>query len=347
MKLFFLSALTAFVLQFAVAQITITQADMPSNNDTIRYSNAAITNLNFVATNTGPNYNWDFSRLNMTSQDIYAYKSSFLTPYLLYFFNTVGLKTADSIGVSTIQLKNIYTFYTKNATVFRAEGQGYSYNNVPLANDYIDADEVYQFPLLYRDRDSSHFYFDYQLAQLTQFINYAQSGDRINEADGWGSITTPYKTYPDVLRVKSTVTIHDSIKVAGFPINTTRIEVSYKWLSKTEKIPVLEISGVVLNGNYTVTSVRFRDAFRKPVVSSNAEIAAQNVKMFPNPATNNLTVQLENAAAQRLSVFNSTGQLVLDKTIFSLQNIDIQSFASGVYFVKVGEHIPQKIVVSK
>ena len=116
MKLFFLSALTAFVLQFAVAQITITQADMPSNNDTIRYSNAAITNLNFVATNTGPNYNWDFSRLNMTSQDIYAYKSSFLTPYLLYFFNTVGLKTADSIGVSTIQLKNIYTFYTKNAT---------------------------------------------------------------------------------------------------------------------------------------------------------------------------------------------------------------------------------------
>ena len=89
-----------FATHCALAQITITQADMPSNNDTIRFSNAALTNLNFVATNTGPSYNWDFSRLTMTTQDIYAYKSSFFTPYLLYFFNTIGLKTADSIGVS-------------------------------------------------------------------------------------------------------------------------------------------------------------------------------------------------------------------------------------------------------
>ena len=86
MKFFFLLALTALATQFAAAQITITQADMPSNNDTIRYSNAATTNLNFVATNTGANYNWDFSRLNMTAQDIYAYKSSFFNALFVVFF---------------------------------------------------------------------------------------------------------------------------------------------------------------------------------------------------------------------------------------------------------------------
>jgi hypothetical protein len=240
MKKLYSLILFLLVTHVSSAQITITQADMPAINDTIRFTNAPVANLNFVPTNTGANKTWDFSTLGYTSQDVNQYKSSFSTPYLLYFLNKIGLKIPD-IGFTGFQLTNMYAFYTKSATLFKNEGLGYTYNNVPLANNYIDDDEIYQFPLQFNRRDSSTFYFDFKLLDLTNNLNYAQNGYRINEVDGWGSITTPYKNYPSVLRVKSRIQTYDTITLSGFPIVTRRTSIEYKWLSNTEKIPVLEI----------------------------------------------------------------------------------------------------------
>ena len=101
----------SFVAHAIFAQITITQADMPSVNDTIRFTNAPVTNLNFFPTNTGANKTWDFSSLSYTAQEVNQYKSSFSTPYLLYFLNKIGLKIPD-IGFTGFQLTNMYAFYS-------------------------------------------------------------------------------------------------------------------------------------------------------------------------------------------------------------------------------------------
>lgn len=279
--LFFLS-ITSPVL----SQISIGQSDMPSSGDTIRYSNASLQSLSFDAALTGPQYAWDFSALVAVSQGLFEYKSSFQTPYLLYFFNTLGLKTADSINLGVVSLDDIYSFYTKNSTVFKAEGQGYSISGFPLGVFYANEDEIYQFPLQYNDQDTSDWYIDYDLSAITTLVDYAQTGVRVNHADGWGSLITPYGTFPSTLRVKTTLQITDTLVISGFPLPVSRTEVSYKWLNNTEKIPLLEISGLQTGSTFTPTAVRYRDNF---IVNVGLDgISALPFTVFPNPASGEL-----------------------------------------------------------
>ena len=109
------------------AQITITQADMPVVNDTIRISVATplANSLNF--NQTGANTNWDFSTLQAGSQEVVRYVSSLSTPYGFYFLNTYGNKIADSLGgFGAFSFKNVYNFYRRTAQKFTAEGLGVS-----------------------------------------------------------------------------------------------------------------------------------------------------------------------------------------------------------------------------
>lgn len=244
----------------AHAQITITQSAMPSGGDTIRYSSAGLSGLVLDLANKGTNRTWDYSSLTPSGQDIYNYQSANRTPYLLYFFGQVGLKTADSLGINPIVLKNIYAFYTKNTTVFKQEGIGYSYQGIPLAARNIDDDEIYQFPLGYGDSDVSTF--NFRFAIPGNIFTYVQAGVRTNIVDGWGSIKTPYKTYPNVLRVKTIVNGTDSLITQLAKIPVPRRQVIYKWLSADEKIPVLEMTGTEVGGIFTPNQIRYRDQYR-------------------------------------------------------------------------------------
>ena len=241
------------------AQITVTQTSMPAADDTIRYSSAAATGLSLNIQQKGASQSWDYSKLVANGQDIYRYAAANKTPYLLYFFNQIGLKTADSLGAGPIMLKNIYSFYTKNATVFKQEGIGYSYQGFPLAAQNKDDDEIYQFPLKYGDSDVSTF--NFRFAIPGNIFTYVQAGVRTNVVDGWGSIVTPYKTYPNVLRVKTLVNGTDSLITQFGKVPIPRRQVIYKWLSSDEKIPVLEITGTETGGTFTANQIRFRDKY--------------------------------------------------------------------------------------
>ncbi|NBP06541.1 MAG: hypothetical protein EBV15_10075, partial [Bacteroidetes bacterium] len=232
---------------------------MPSANDTLRYSSVAPAGLSLDIQKKGVSQAWDYSKLVANGQDIYRYASANSTPYLLYFFNQIGLKTADSLGAGPIMLKNIYSFYTKNTTVFKQEGIGYSYQGIPLAAQNKDDDEIYQFPLKYGDSDVSTY--NFRFAIPGNVFTYVQAGVRTNVVDGWGSIITPYKTYPNVLRVKTLVNGTDSLITQFAKIPIPRRQVIYKWLSADEKIPVLEITGTETNGNFTANQIRYRDKY--------------------------------------------------------------------------------------
>jgi hypothetical protein len=258
MRLLIITSLSC-LFSLVRAQITITQAAMPSANDTIRYSSAAPAGLNLNLEQKGASQSWDYSKLVANGQDIYRYAAANNTPYLLYFFNQVGLKTADSLGAGPVMLKNIYSFYTKNSTVFKQEGIGYSYQGFPLAAQNKDDDEIYQFPLKYGDSDVSTFNFRFVIPG--NLLTYVQSGVRTNVVDGWGSIVTPYKTYPNVLRVKTLVNGTDSLITQFGRVPIPRRQVIYKWLSADEKIPVMEITGTETAGNFTATQIRYRDKY--------------------------------------------------------------------------------------
>ena len=260
----FLTVFCCFLMVTCLnSQITITTSDMPKANDTLRYSTAQITTGPALKLNvTGASQSWDYSNLILTSQDLYRYKNANSTPYLLYFFSQIGLKTADSLGAGPVMFKDIYTFYTKNSSLFKAEGIGYSFTGIPLGSSYKDDDEIYQFPLNFNDRDSSTFYFKFTFPGGTINFSLVQAGYRINKVDGWGSITTPFKTYSDVLRIQTTIRETDTMitQFGNFPIPRNRVE--YKWLANGERIPILEIIGSNNGGNFTPTQIRYRDEYK-------------------------------------------------------------------------------------
>lgn len=252
------------------AQIQITQANMPSINDTFRYSVSVGSNLDFKQ--TGANYHWDYSALSLNTQDVYKFQALTSTPYATLAFTgmplgAIGYKIADSLGAGQFAFKNLYNFFEKKSSGWRAVGTGYTLSVLPIpaGGVYSDADEVYTFPLNYNDKDSTTFAVTTVLGnQFVQLGTLKQKGYRLNFVEGWGTITTPYGTNINCLKIKSIIFEIDSLKIStpafnvGFP--TTRVE--YKWLSTTEKIPILEVLGTEVGGTFTPTQIRYRDNYR-------------------------------------------------------------------------------------
>jgi hypothetical protein len=268
------------VSQWANGQITITSSNMPSVNDTIRYSSVQNTiGFNFVS--TGENKDWDFTKLKASAQSVNKYLNSTATPYVLNFgFTSIGIKLADSLGTGQAGLKNVYTFFKKSATKWEAVGIGFTLSALPLpqAGKHTNTDEIYTFPLNYKDRDSTPFALKVPISLVINLGNYFQEGNRVNTVDGWGKISTPYASNVECIRIKSVITQKDSLAIAitgqapiNFGFNNNRVE--YKWLSKTEKIPMLEVTGTEVNGNFIPTNITFRDNYRDLTANPLAPVA--------------------------------------------------------------------------
>ena len=60
------------------------------------------------------------------------------------------------------------------------------------------------------------------------------------------------------------------------------------------------------------------------------------VQLFPNPASNFLTISLEGIDAVDIVLFNIQGKVLLEKkNLFDKESINISKYASGTYFMKI------------
>jgi len=262
MKTVFSTFFSLMIAMSAVAQITITSADMPSAGDTIRYSTTGVDSATeAVYVQTGNNITWDFSHLIATGQGLNEYKSATSTPYGFFFLggNKYGLEVIDTIILGTFTITDVYDFYNNTSTKFEAEGRGLKTSGFPFPSFYSDKDEIYQFPLDHNDYDSSTF--DFTTSLLT-FATYTTKGYRINDVDGWGTIITPYDTL-QALRITTDVVAIDSVNAIGIGFSFPNNQRQIKWLAKNEKYPVMEVTGGFdLQGNFQPTEVRYRDTYR-------------------------------------------------------------------------------------
>ncbi len=279
------------------------------------------------------------------------YKSAAKTPYAFYFFGQTGLKTADTIGGGPISFTNVYSFYSATNSVFKAEGLGYSYSGIPLASMYEDEDEIYQFPLEYNDSDVSTYKFTFAIPGQ-QLFSFKQAGVRTNVVDAWGSIKTPYKEYKDVIRVRTFVDGTDTIETQFFTQGFPRKQVIFQWLSSSEKIPVMEVSGQLSPTNQFIPNqIRFRDKYNG--LSSGGgfnplgveEYTSKTVAVHPNPSSDKITLSClvptfaPFVAPEELIVFNSVGQsftlLRLPMTENNYNTYSIDHLPSGIYWMQI------------
>ncbi len=331
------------------SQISITSSNMPSAGDTIRYSIVqTAAGVDFKA--TGANKAWDFSNLKLSSQAIYDYKNSTSTPYIFNFgLGALGLKVADSLGSGQASFKNVYTFFKKSTAKWEAVGIGFQLGALPLpqAGKHTNTDEIYQFPLNYKDKDSATFALKVPLTlAIVNIGNYFQDGNRVNTVDGWGTISTPFKSNIACIRIKSVITESDSLAIAisgqtpiNFAFPNNRVE--YKWLSTTEKIPVLEVSGTEIGGTFTPTTIRYRDNYKTTVKTSINSITTQNLLVYPNPANYAVTLNIPNLikTSFKLFMFDMNGKQIenLEYKTNETESVVLNTskFVSGKYTILI------------
>src|SRR6185437_3086389 len=80
------------------------------------------------------------------------------------------------------------------------------------------------------------------------------------------------------------------------------------------------------------------------------EAQSSNIKIYPNPAQNNFTIQTPNTEKQYVTVFDINGKLILSQTILNTTTIDASNFNAGVYTISITGNtgvVTKKLVIVK
>ena len=342
------SILTA--TSFAQSPITLSNSNMPGSGDTLRYSNVQLSTIGNY-TQTGTNYNWNFSSVIITSQGRRDYKSAFSTPYAFFFigFNEYGEKVNDTINLGVVTLTDVYNFYKKSTSPngYLVDGLGMKISAIPVPSYFTDKDELYLFPMTYPKYDSTTFKFSTPTTTLIP-ITYSKQGYRVTVVDGWGNITTPYGTAP-CLRIVTTQYSKDTIKntIIPIPVGFTNNQRSYQWLTTTSKIPFLEVSGNLIGNNFTPTQIRFRDNYRN-LTGVNTLEEEELVTIYPNPVNDKLFLNFKKDAKYSVQIFDMNGKLVVDYSVEQMKNnkqyLPVENLAQGLYTVKILENDKPNVI---
>jgi Secretion system C-terminal sorting domain len=334
---------------FCHAQISIGQADMPSAGDTLRVSNT-LTILDPLLTDT--NYTWDYAYLKPVSQWLQRFDAPAAFPGILsLLFGTAsyGNKqyTPDSIPGTGIKMEAAYAVYKKSATNLKETGYGLSINSLPVPFAFNPADVIYKFPLAYGNKDSSDSKFSPVTFGIKPPFYYGQHIHRVNEVDGWGTLTTPYGSF-QTLRVKSTLAVRDTFADstgAGFAFSRP-LQYEFKWLMQNGKIPYLQVNAINTNGTPMVTQITYRDSLRDSTIQLGIKEQREadfGLLLFPNPASEYVCVQytLDKREDVKMELLDMTGKKIRSLKgsaqnagthieIINLRNLNL---SGGSYFI--------------
>ncbi|MEM7103180.1 MAG: T9SS type A sorting domain-containing protein [Bacteroidota bacterium] len=269
-----------------IAQTTYNASDYGDEGDNFLLSQATFIPFFTDFGDTGANFNWDYSDLNIISQANREFLDPGDTGYFGSYFTSClfdgngpftctqmwndltdfGVQELDEIMLGQIELSNVINLMRKTNSALEATILGVTvgtdFLGIPLAIAYDGADLIYQFPLNYNDTYSSTSSWDFDLNDLGQDLVFKASQTRTSNVEGWGSLTTPYTTFPSVLKVKSVIQNNDTLFTNGIALPLPTTEVEYTWLDPNFGIPVLKATGNEVFGNDVITSVEFLDTLR-------------------------------------------------------------------------------------
>ncbi|PLX01629.1 MAG: hypothetical protein C0594_12800, partial [Marinilabiliales bacterium] len=232
-KILFLICLLPY---FSFAQITFTSTDLPAVGDTFLFyidTNCVVD----LGTPSG-NQNWDLTGLDEDSASAIAY----FDPSGLPFsgdFPTANLCNGDSTG---------YMFYNVSNSGMEIVGMRAEFPNLMTIN-FTDPSLLLGTPVTYgssfTDYSEWEIAYDYNPADMDTF--YVSTSNKTLNCDAWGSISTPYGFYDDVLRIKeNTINVANLIiELNGSPVYTQEVSrdtvVNYFFITNELHYPVATI----------------------------------------------------------------------------------------------------------
>ena len=154
--------------------------------------------------------------------------------------------------------------------------------------------------------------------------------------DAWGTLTTPLGSY-SVIRSKETKISHDTtdaffLGVWQNAIQTTADSViQYTFWANGVGFPLVTAT---TDSAGAVTKVQWLKSL--PATGINEYVAATEVNVYPNPAQDEITFDLESAKVISILVFDITGRII---DVYPVSNdkvaINTSAFANGAYLYSV------------
>jgi hypothetical protein len=332
--------------------------DMPLAGDSFYRASASTLNLQVPPDLTDTNYFWDYSWLTDNGGDTLIFYSSSSTGYP--FVNTYSNLATTNIRPGVLNILQLlggllgggisisveYAFYNKVASKFEQSGIGLRFGGIRFPVKYSSNDIIYRFPLSYGNVDSSKSGYTLNVPN-TFYLKNTQN--RVNYADGWGTLVTPYGTF-NAVRVKSEVKEQDSIFVdtLGFGLNLDiPLRIEYKWMVRNIRTPILQIeTSVVSPGNEIVTSIMYLDSFPPPPPPPPPvpDTVYFSLNVFPTPFKDEFRINyfMPKDAPVRAEIWNTLGQrtAILFEGNSSYGNhefiVDPKAYSmpAGAYFLK-------------
>lgn len=334
--------LTILLLSIAMigkAQITITTADLPTAGSS--YILASDTLYTDIISPGGPNQVWNYSQLMNHGQDTLLFQSAAGTPYVSNFPGATMAVNSPADSVWAYFISNPNGLYLKGAYTYSVGGIG-GVSNIALV--YNPAQIYAPTPFTYGSSRNEVSRFQLDINSMSPHIRVIHRTETTLTGDGYGSLTTPYATYANTIRIKSVDLSYDSIYVdlLGFGFytlaQTSQSQVSsYKWYKNGNPSLVLN-----LNADSLATLVSGADFLYVPGSTGINSVANQeSIKSYPNPASDILVIDIpkELKSESTLQIYNNAGQLINTVAINDLDRymLDVKLYPAGLYsFILTG-----------
>ena len=331
-----------FLLSIALtsnAQITITSADLPTAGSS--FITATDTLYSGIISSGGAAQVWNYSQLVNHSQDTFTFQSAAGTPYASSFPGSTLAANSPTDSVWAYFQNSANGMYLNGVYTYSVVGVGGASN---LALVYNPAQIYIPTPFTYGSTRNEVSRFQIDVTSTPPNIRVIRRTESTLTGDGYGSLTTPYATYPNTIRIKSVDLSYDSVYVDIFGLGfytlaqTSQSQVSsYRWYKNGN--PSLVLS---MNADSLATNVFGADFLYVPGSTGINSLANQEaIKSYPNPASDMLVIDIpkELKTESTLQVYNNAGQLVYTVTINDLDRymLDVKQFPAGLYsFILAG-----------
>ncbi|OFY85594.1 MAG: hypothetical protein A3F72_10530 [Bacteroidetes bacterium RIFCSPLOWO2_12_FULL_35_15] len=264
---FFLVFLGSVFQKNSFAQSTYVSSNYAVSGDTLYLTKTQVSVTNFDTSGAG--LTLDYSALSGVSQRRLIFRAPNQTGFSIaqwpYIFNAsnVNLSSTDDKTFSTANLQ--YTdpndYYLKNTSLLEQKASSAKITvgstSVNVKNVYATSDVLLKFPLNYGNVDSSEASFTTNIPNL-----YYRSTTikRVNRITGWGSVTTPYGTFSNCLKLESTVREIDTVSIdtVGFPQDTLYYR-EIKWFDSSKKYEILYVKQNKIGNMYVTQTVEYLD----------------------------------------------------------------------------------------
>jgi hypothetical protein len=331
MKKILLTINLALLLNLAIGQ-TINSSNIVSVGDTIVQAEDVTPNINLGTAGTGNN--WNFSSLLINSRDTTVFFSPSVIP--------CASSTFPLADYGFIQDTNI-AFLSKSASSLELLG----ISNWTICAASQDSETVITFPSSYNTS-----FMD--TARTTAVVTGASVGQPIADSirfisvtyiesnfDASGTITTPYGIFSSIRqnlkRTTNTEIYAKSILTGGSyslisTENDTAISHQYWSDAANTKFPIVNYE-IDASGNLT-GSVIFTIKYAANPTASISKNEIKSLKIFPNPTTNQLTLDVEQHINQVI-ITNIAGKRVFTSGNTPGNVIDVSYLLSGVYIISI------------